>query len=140
MASLAGMRDNGELHIDPEVWRKFDLSLKRVLRDRGADSDAELPILIVLEQAPVAGPAPVGPAREHWLAEQERAFEEASAAVRQTIAEAGPYEIQTSWLARTVGARLPSRVLDRIARRPEVRQIILDARRKLITEQEGRDA
>jgi hypothetical protein len=140
MASFAQMLGEDEIGLEPEAWRKFDPSLRRVVLELSGDAEIELPVSIALAAPPVAGPAPRGHERERWLAEQERAFDELSAPVRNVIEAEGGYEVRPSWLARALAARLPLRVLEAVALRPEVRQIVLDARRKIGASSEGRHA
>lgn len=145
MALLASMLDGSDIDIDAEAWRKLDPALRRAVSEVGPDSAVELPVLIVLDQIVLDQPpvesSPRGLA-EHarWLAGQERVFDEASAAVRRTIEEAGPFDLRANWLARAFAARLPVPVIEVVARRPEVRQVVLDVPHKLIQEPKGRHA
>jgi hypothetical protein len=128
------------VRVAPEVWTRLDPALRQALGSLSFDPSVALPVTIVLagqaEQAEQAGPrAPAGatrPSREErarLALEREAAFAREVAGLVRELAAHGATEIQPSWLARTVGARVTLPGIEAAARRPETRQILLAVRR-----------
>ncbi|UXY32436.1 hypothetical protein [Streptomyces sp. HUAS TT20] len=118
-------------HLMPEwipqnIWAKFDVALQReILGVR----PAEVAVLIVL--APSADrPSGFAAARGEAVDALRRAFGRRAESVVDAIVAAGGYEIREFWLNDTIAARLAVPSLLAVARRPEVRQVLLDSPRQ----------
>jgi hypothetical protein len=124
------------IQVAPEVWAKFDPTLRQALTSLNADPTVPLPVVIA-----IAGPVePLRSGTEAPRTRDERAalarareaaFEREVAGLVRQLEAFGATDVQTSWLNRTVSARVGLPGIEAAARRPDTAQVVLAVRRKI---------
>jgi hypothetical protein len=116
------------------LLRKADEPLRRAVERRQPSATAGWPVIVILE-------APSGEAPSTPRARAAR-FDAHTRALVGTVRELGADDVRTNWLTNSLAMRCGLPALQVIAAMPEVRQLVLDSARQVMTsnEQEGEEA
>jgi hypothetical protein len=129
------VRNSDNFNIDPEAWSKFDPQLRRAIAESRADPEREWPVMIVLvgRQGPPPAEPPQGRRQGADLARERHAeFEEEAAELIRLLRDWNARPPQVFWIGRSLGSSLRLSALEAVGRRPEVRQILLVYRAKVL--------
>ena len=115
------------------AWAKCDAALRAVLRTGGGDTNMPVPVVIVLagRQPPSGGSTgavggrPSRAERGRAARAAEAAFEAEVRKLVEVIVSVGATQVQQSWLARTIGARVTLPAIEAAAADPLTTRIIL---------------
>jgi len=116
------------------LLRKADGPFRRALEHRQMSATTGWPVIVVLE--PPSGEAPSTPRA------RAARFDAHVRTLVGTVRELGADDVRTNWLTNSLAMRCGLQALQVIAAMPEVRQLVLDSARQVMTsnEQEAGEA
>ena len=113
--------DPQRLGISPGAWAKFDREMQREVLRRAAETDAEWPVMIRLEGSAAAGNKTGAKAVAHM---QEQFAARADDLLKE-LERWKARDIKQFWINGTVSATVGLGALAQIAKREDVREILL---------------